>query len=443
MMVLCPDDVHWSTVGLGWLRCLLLLRSVVHDCKVKCLASLHGRGRVDRLPCATPVLHMAVPAAQPGPMLMCCCLAFCRASQDAGTITTICPGTCVQQVWHCSHAAGAPAAAAADGATTTMTGSGSSSSGGGAVVGGTETAAGVATSGHQQRSTAAVMPPLLSVSFPAASQQRLSTPFGGPSKAPFEWAPTAGPLEPASEMDGAAVDQATSSAAAVARSGVPTVMESKQHGGSSAFLALTAIDSIREESASEWGSSSHGTPSVSAWGSPGADGSSSMHGEASGNGIAARSSSGHAPAAADPAPAAAVPTQQRSGSGGGAIKTLFWTLKEGGSGSGGLYSNGSPHKPVEPVADGDHLPCALAVPAAAAPGDASSTVAAGSAPGAGKGSGSRRGEPSGDSLATAAGPSVRGGSKHVRFAVERAAGATASRDRSLIYTAPEILHGQR
>jgi hypothetical protein len=379
----------------------------------------------------------------------------CRASQDAGSITIICPGTCVQQVWHCGHAAAGTAAAAAaggGGATTTLTTTSGSSSSSGGVANGTPAAAGAAVTGRPQRSAAAVMPPLLSISFPAAPQQRLSTPFGGPSKAPFEWAPTAGPLEPASEMDGAAVDQATSSAAAVARSGVPGVMETKQHGGSSAFLALTAIDSIREESASEWGSSSHGTPPVSAWASPGADGASSSQVEASGHASANRSSSGDVPAAAAPAAS----TQQRSGSGAPSIKTLFWTMKESGSGSGGLYSNSSPHKPVEPITNGDRLPCALAVPAAAALGSpagtasqaaaasglapsagaTSSSVTAGSALVAGQGSGS-------DSHAAAAGPSVRGGSKHVRFAVERAAGATASRDRSLIYTAPEILHGQR
>jgi hypothetical protein len=250
------------------------------------------------------------------------------------------------------------------------------------------------------------------------------------------------------------------------RGGAPTGLESKQRGGSSALAALTAIDCITEESSSA-ATSRAGSRDSSAhngcelWRDTSADkdmqqqqqgsprsalpqllsarltAARSLPAVLSWSGLLQRTGSGACDAAlsAHTAPAGCDvdSSSDTSGSSRGASRS---------SGSGALAARGA--APLQDAggcaehqqqagtlasAAAGHEPAA----AAAAACTAQHTPAPAPAPSA---AGARKDTAPG-------GPAAAVKEKRVRFAMERPAGCTASRDFSLLYAAPELVRGER
>jgi hypothetical protein len=260
------------------------------------------------------------------------------------------------------------------------------------------------------------------------------------------------------------------------RGGVPSAIESKQHGSNSAFAALTAIDCIREET------SSIATDSV--MGSCPASRESTAHGDLQFFRDTAGSSRDQAQGLPDLNSAA----QEHNGSlygkaasgmhGQHGLKDLLTVrvlmpLRSIGS-CGGSHNNSSSSDSIS-----DAFAAAAAAVAAeeeeqqehdgsckrssslrsngsiaeqiAALNAAAAAAAAAADPLSPRSclhsskavDSSMTGSPTAAADKAAAADVSVGGQKRVRFTVERPAGTTPSRDYSLLYAAPELLSGQR
>ena len=318
--------------------------------------------------------------------------------------------------------------------------------------------------------------------------------------------------------------EAVSSPAALGctgHAGNPGVMEAKQHGGSSALQALTAIDCIREESSSiadsgmlaaerllEEGDEDGVEEEVS--GSLRKHSGSTLGGDAGGAGgeerglDSSRGSAGHegsswsslltglllrrstsdgevGPVAAagdgqSSVPAVAAPGGGGTGSAGGLCNSRSKVELEGvGNSSGGSGSSSVSMWALEDDGDGGAAagsketgeaamgggrpasgilkttaPAESRAAAAALNGEASSQkLLIGGLVVGGGGKGGENGAVGAGRDLPLQSPFSNGSVdpdrsvKRVRFTVERPAGATASRDRSLLYTAPELMQGHR